>query len=86
MPQAEMERRALTHMDVVDAVSWDHRKELASLWQDHCPLPDGGLSERLYDALIAVARWGAESAWEYADAEPLSNPPASPIRGEVDRD
>ena len=39
---------------------WDDRKTLASLWQDHCPLPEEGLTERVYDALIAVAKWGYE--------------------------
>lgn len=37
---------------------WDDRKTLSSLWQEHAPLPDEGLSERVYEALIAVATWG----------------------------
>lgn len=37
---------------------WDDRKTLASLWQEHAPLPQEGLTERVYDALIAVATWG----------------------------
>ena len=37
---------------------WDDRKTLSSLWQKHAPLPDEGLSERVYEALIAVATWG----------------------------
>ena len=39
---------------------WDYRKTLASLWQEHAMLPVGGLSERVYEALIAVATWGYE--------------------------
>jgi hypothetical protein len=63
----EKAQRILTRADLADAVCWDHRKMLADLWQDHSPLPEGGLSERFYDAVIAVARWGAESAWDYAE-------------------
>jgi len=37
---------------------WDDRKSLSEVWQGHAPLPDEGLSERVYDALIAVAQWG----------------------------
>lgn len=37
---------------------WDDRKTLSSLWQEHAPLPDEGLSERVYEALIEVAAWG----------------------------
>jgi len=37
---------------------WDDRKTLAELWQQHAPLPEGGLREGTYDALIAVATWG----------------------------
>ena len=37
---------------------WDDRKTLAELWQQHSPLPEGGLREGTYDALIAVATWG----------------------------
>ena len=37
---------------------WDDRKTLAALWQEHAPLPAEGLSEAVYDALIAVATWG----------------------------
>lgn len=37
---------------------WDDRKTLASLWQQYAPLPADGLSEAVYEALIAVAAWG----------------------------
>lgn len=37
---------------------WDDRKGIASLWQDHAPLPEEGLTDRVYEALIAVAKWG----------------------------
>ena len=37
---------------------WDDRKTLAELWQEHAPLPEGGLRDGTYDALIAVATWG----------------------------
>ena len=37
---------------------WDDRKTLAELWQQHAPLPEGGLREGTYDALLAVATWG----------------------------
>ena len=46
---------------------WDDRKTLADVWQEHAPLPDEGLSERVYDALIAVAKWGYQ---QRADEEP----------------
>lgn len=48
---------------------WDDRKELAELWQQHTPLPEAGLSESVYDALIAVAKWGYE---QRATEEPES--------------
>ena len=37
---------------------WDDRKTLAEMWQAHAPLPEQGLREGTYDALIAVAKWG----------------------------
>ena len=40
------------------APSWDDRKKLAEVWQSRAPLPDEGLSERVYEALIEVAAWG----------------------------
>lgn len=39
---------------------WDDRKELAHIWQEYAPLPDEGLSDGVYAALIAVATWGYE--------------------------
>lgn len=42
-----------------EAVGWDDRKTLADIWQDHARLPEAGLSEQVYDALVAVARYGA---------------------------
>lgn len=47
--------------------SWDDRKTLADVWQAHAPLPHEGLSEAVYDALIAVATWGYK---QRADEEP----------------
>jgi len=46
---------------------WDDRKTLAELWQNHAPLPAEGLSEAVYDALIAVAKWGYQ---QRAEEEP----------------
>jgi len=40
------------------APSWDDRKKLAEVWQGKAPLPEEGLSERVYEALIEVAAWG----------------------------
>lgn len=40
------------------APSWDNRKELADLWQEYALLPVEGLSDEVYEALIAVAAWG----------------------------
>jgi hypothetical protein len=37
---------------------WDDRKSLADIWQTYAPLPEIGLSEGVYDALIAIAKWG----------------------------
>jgi hypothetical protein len=47
---------------VNQAASWDDRKELSDLWQRYAPLPEIGLREGVYDALIAVARYGAVRA------------------------
>lgn len=55
---SEAERNVAIH----EAVGWDDRKALAGLWQDHAPLPEEGLTERVYDALIAVASYGAGRA------------------------
>ncbi|MDF2805455.1 MAG: hypothetical protein K0S43_401 [Cellulosimicrobium sp.] len=45
---------------------WDDRKALADVWQDHAPLPPDGLSEDVYRALIAVARWGFDRGLDQA--------------------
>lgn len=39
---------------------WDDRKTLAGIWQEYAPLPEEGLSDGVYAALIAVASWGYE--------------------------
>lgn len=39
---------------------WDDRKKLSAIWQERAPLPAEGLTERVYEALIAVAMWGYE--------------------------
>ncbi len=49
-----------------EGIGWDDRKTLSDLWQDHAPLPEEGLTERVYEALLAVARYADERA--YADA------------------
>lgn len=45
---------------------WDDRKTLANLYQDHAPLPEDGLTDDVYRALIAVAVWGFERGVEQA--------------------
>lgn len=46
-----------------DPPTWDDRKELLDLWQDHAPLPDVDLrGGGIYDALLAVANWGYRRA------------------------
>jgi len=50
--------------EINDAVGYDNRKELADLWQDFAPLPEQGLTEGTYDALLHVAKWGARRALE----------------------
>jgi hypothetical protein len=49
------------------APSWEDRKTLAELWQRHSPLPESGLSDSTYEALIAVAAWGYQ---QRAEEEP----------------
>lgn len=71
---AENDAVHLTPTDVVDAVGWDNRKALADLWQDHSPLPAAGLCDATYEALLAVARWGSRSTYEYGLPCPI--PPA----------
>ncbi len=48
-----------------EAPGWDNRKELASLFQDHCAIPDEMTLESIYPALIAVAGCGYELAKEH---------------------
>ena len=50
--------------EINEAVGYDDRKELASLWQHFAPLPAQGLTEATYDALMHVAKWGARRALE----------------------
>ena len=50
--------------EINDAVSWDDRKTLSDLWQTFAPLPAEGLTERVYDALLHVAKYGAREALE----------------------
>ena len=47
--------------------SWDDRKTLAEVWQRKSPLPEEGLTERVYEALIEVAAWGYQ---QRAEEEP----------------
>lgn len=53
---------ALDELQAFSDVGWDDRKKLAGIWQEHAPLPAEGLSERVYEALIEVARYGATLA------------------------
>lgn len=46
---------------------WDDRKDLLEIWQTYAPLPDIGLREGIYDALLAVADWGYERGREAND-------------------
>lgn len=46
---------------------WDNRKTLADLWQEHAPLPEEGLTDDVYVALIAVANWGFAQGVEAAE-------------------
>ena len=46
-----------------EVISWDDRKQLASLWQDHAPAPDGPWDD-FYAAMIAVAEWGAARMYD----------------------
>ena len=53
-------------LDAIDAVlggepvGWDDRKQLADIWQRHARLPEEGLSDAVYAALIAVANYRAQ--------------------------
>lgn len=65
---------------------WDDRKELASLFQDSCQLPEGGLTEEFYQAVIAVANAGYALAKEHTLAVPLQIPSTpGPLRLKFDR-
>ena len=43
-----------------EPAGWDDRKQLADIWQRHARLPDEGLSDAVYAALIAVANYRAQ--------------------------
>ncbi len=47
---------------------WDGRKTLSDVWQDHAPLPAEGLTDRVYEALIAVACAGYDTLTPAIDA------------------
>lgn len=69
-------RRAADHIefletqlqtDKIDAVEWDDRKVILDVFNDTLPgtiTIDGPLRGGLYDKLLAVARWGAQQAFE----------------------
>jgi len=50
-------------------ISWDDRKTLSDLWQDHAPLPSEGLTQRVYMALIEVAKYGYARALDDDERE-----------------
>lgn len=56
--EAERVQRAAWAEPPLDPPSWDDRKELLDVWQEHAPLPSVELRDGIYDALIAVAYWG----------------------------
>jgi hypothetical protein len=47
---------------VNEAICWDDRKALASIFQDHVRID--GLTDELYAGLIAVAQFGARRLWQ----------------------
>lgn len=47
---------------------WDDRKQLASLFQDHCTIPESMTLDSIYPALIAIAGHGYELAKEHVSA------------------
>jgi hypothetical protein len=49
---------------VNDSIGWDDRKQLSDIWQDHAALPEIGLCDATYEALLAVARWGAARMYD----------------------
>ena len=64
--------------DLYGRPEWDDRKQLADLWQQHAPLPDIGLREGIYDALLAIADWGYERGRAANDPEPDLHDAAHP--------
>lgn len=66
--------------DTIDAVDWDDRKQILDVFQDTKPgtvTMDGGLYD-LYDKLMAVARWGAQQAFErMTEGRPLQPTPSA---------
>lgn len=74
-PVTERERRDVTAravwLAINENVGWDDRKTLLDIWQEHAPLPETGLNDGIYEALLAVARWGARQV-----AEDLATPDA----------
>lgn len=74
-PVTERERRDVTvravWLAINENVGWGDRKTLLDIWQEHAPLPETGLDDGIYEALLAVARWGARRV-----AEDLATPDA----------
>jgi len=52
---------------VNEAVDWDSRKTLSDVWQDHARIER--LDDATYEALIAVAQWGARTVLERDDED-----------------
>ena len=66
--------RAEFRQAISDAIGWDDRKTVADVYQER-----GGRftdDPTPYEALLAVARWGAETALTYADHDDLLVTPA----------
>lgn len=61
--RAEIGRDRKIAIAVVDAVDWDDRKTLLDIWQNAGMTVDQ-ITETLYSALMAVARYGARAAAE----------------------
>lgn len=61
----QVDEAKLAEMIGWEAPGWDSRKELASLFQDHCAIPEEMTLEGIYPALIAVAGYGYELAKEH---------------------
>jgi len=49
----------LINYRINDAFGWDDRKELLEVWQGYVDLPEGSSIDNTYNALLAIARWGA---------------------------